>query len=65
MPLTSMKPMHKLQFINGFTDIENNQPALGEPIPFIQSQYKMMKTGVMKMIQIFGSQNRADELSNI
>lgn len=51
----NISTMHKLQFIDGFT----KQPAGGEPLPFIQSQYDTMRAGVEQMIRIFGSEGRS------
>ena len=55
----NISTMHKLQFIEGFFDVKNQTPDLGEPIPFIDAQYTMLKSGVKNMITLFGSQGKA------
>ncbi|MFQ3184648.1 MAG: ketose-bisphosphate aldolase [Octadecabacter sp.] len=55
----NISTMHKLQFIQGFTALKDLKPNLGEPIPFIETQYEHMKTGVKNMIALFGSQGKA------
>ena len=55
----NISTMHKLQFIQGFTGLKETQPNLGEPIPFIDAQYELMKKGVKDMIALFGSQGKA------
>ena len=55
----NISTMHKLQFIEGFISLKNHKPELGEPIPFINSQYELMKTGVEEMITLFGSEGKA------
>lgn len=55
----NISTMHKHQFIEGFTKLKLSQPSLAEPLPFIESQYQLMKSGVVEMIEIFGSTNRA------
>ncbi|MDE0969486.1 MAG: class II fructose-bisphosphate aldolase [Octadecabacter sp.] len=55
----NISTMHKLQFIQGFTELKDQKPNLGEPIPFIEAQYEHMKTGVKNMIALFGSQGKA------
>ncbi|MFK7762505.1 MAG: ketose-bisphosphate aldolase [Roseobacter sp.] len=55
----NISTMHKLQFIKGFTDLKIEKPNLGEPIPFIDAQYALMKSGVKDMIALFGSEGKA------
>lgn len=55
----NISTMHKLQFIEGFAGLRIEKPTLGEPIPFIESQYEAMKADVKQMINIFGSVERA------
>ncbi|WP_282610969.1 class II fructose-bisphosphate aldolase [Pelagibius sp. Alg239-R121] len=55
----NISTMHKLQFIDGFADLRKQKPDLGEPIPFIEAQYELMKKGVKEMIALFGSQGKA------
>ncbi len=55
----NISTMHKLQFIDGFTALKREKPDLGEPIPFINAQYELMKSGVKDMIALFGSEGKA------
>ncbi len=55
----NISTMHKLKFIDGFAGLRTEQPCLGEPIPFIASQYEAMKADVKQKIQIFGSAGQA------
>lgn len=57
----NISTMHKLQFIEGFVSLKKEKPNLGEPIPFISSQYEMMKSGVKQMIGMFGSQGHGTD----
>jgi len=50
---------HKLKFIDGFAGLRTEKPSLGEPIPFIVSQYEAMKADVKQKIKIFGSAKHA------
>lgn len=55
----NISTMHKRCFIDGFADLKVEKPKLGEPLPFIVSQYDAMKRDVMAMVQAFGSAGKA------
>jgi ketose-bisphosphate aldolase len=55
----NISTMHKRCFIDGFADLKLEKPKLGEPLPFIASQYDAMKRDVMAMVQAFGSAGKA------
>jgi ketose-bisphosphate aldolase len=55
----NISTMHKRCFIDGFADLKIEKPKLGEPLPFIVSQYDAMKRDVSAMVQAFGSAGKA------
>jgi ketose-bisphosphate aldolase len=55
----NISTMHKRCFIDGFADLKIEKPKLGEPLPFIVSQYDAMKRDVMAMVHAFGSAGKA------
>jgi ketose-bisphosphate aldolase len=55
----NISTMHKRCYIDGFADLKVEKPKLGEPLPFIVSQYEAMKRDVMAMVRAFGSSGKA------
>lgn len=55
----NISTMHKRCYIDGFADLKVEKPKLGEPLPFIVSQYEAMKRDVMAMVRAFGSLGKA------
>jgi ketose-bisphosphate aldolase len=55
----NISTMHKRCYIDGFADLKIEKPKLGEPLPFIVSQYEAMKRDVMAMVRAFGSSGKA------
>ncbi|MEM6323388.1 MAG: class II fructose-bisphosphate aldolase [Pseudomonadota bacterium] len=55
---------HKRLFIDGFCDLREEKPKLGEPLPFIVAQHDAMKADVMANIRIFGSDGQAAEAAD-
>ncbi len=55
----NISTMHKRCYIDGFADLKVEKPKLGEPLPFIVSQYEAMKRDVMAMVCAFGSAGKA------
>lgn len=55
----NISTMHKRCYIDGFADLKIEKPKLGEPLPFIVSQYEAMKRDVMAMVRAFGSTGKA------
>jgi ketose-bisphosphate aldolase len=55
----NISTMHKHCFIDGFVKLKQEKPKLGEPLPFIQSQYEAMKADVMDMVRAFKSAGKA------
>jgi ketose-bisphosphate aldolase len=59
----NISTMHKQRFIDGFLDVGRKEPKISEPIPFIDGQYKAMKSDVLDMIRRFGSVEKAKTLA--
>ncbi|WP_274520091.1 class II fructose-bisphosphate aldolase [Meridianimarinicoccus roseus] len=55
---------HKRLFIDGFCNLRDEKPTLGEPLPFIIAQHDAMEADVMAMIRLFGSDGRAPEVAD-
>lgn len=55
----NISTMHKRCYIDGFADLKLEKPKLGEPLPFIVSQYEAMKRDVTAMVRAFGSAGKA------
>ena len=55
----NISTMHKRCYIDGFADLKLTKPKLGEPLPFIISQYEAMKRDVMDMVRAFGSAGKS------
>lgn len=55
----NISTMHKRCFIEGFVNLKQEKPKLGEPLPFITAQYEAMKKDVMDMVRAFGSAGKA------
>jgi hypothetical protein len=56
----NISTMHKRCYIDGFADLKIEKPKLGEPLPFIVSQYEAMKRDVMAMVRAFGRAARRE-----
>lgn len=57
----NISTMHKRRFIDGFLNVGRDNPKQGEPIPFIDGQFKAMKADVVDMINTFGSAGKAKQ----